>query len=502
MDSPITGESQPPLEYGRTRAPRRRRVWRVLRRVVLWSLPVLVYVLLYVGFARRQFFMGLLSFSYPGAVRFYATSGHAAESLGHSDESIESARDAGMKIRRFDDSLYHCNPAWYSGLWRVFYPLERIEIQIRGGSVVPIRYPGATVSAGAIADPAKLPLVGTVYREWFIRDERLYRFMAAEYGGRNGSFEPEKRTDIYLFEWDLSTPFESTPRPAARARLVDSTRRVKWDDHWLVDADRYLTWERHSERVSLLQFAGEQQPARVAATLERVSPVRCDVQGSISVSRSGRFFAGERNGLFVFDARTLMPLRQIYESAALTQFFAARAGELSNTNSQCFLTDDGKLLVRVITFFGAPGGKTVNGTAAAVYDIENGSTREISLNVGSRTDIKDVEWVEGKLLFYVQSTTTGKEWPHQIVDENLHPIVAVGPPSTHTGLERLAWEPSSARLAELPGFAANPQALELDSEILVQDAHSGRVVTGVIRYGDSAGFPKLFKVGMRKLKPY
>lgn len=503
MDPVLPQGAQPSLDYGRSRPASWRRTWRLLRRIFLWSLPAIVYVLLYVSFARRAgFFGGLYAVSYPGAVRFYALSNRAAESLGQSDESIERGRDAGMTVRRFDDSLYHSNAKWYSGLWRAFYPLERLELQLRGGSVVPIHYPGVAVSAQVAADPKQLPLAGLVYREWFIRGGRLYRFIGAEYGGRSASHELEKRTDIYLFEWDLTVPFEPAPRSAARVRCVDSTRRIAWDEHWLVDADWYLTWDKNSGRVSLLQFAGERQPARVVATLQGVRPVRCNVLSPISVSRSGQFFAAEDNGLFVFDARTLARVHQIKETAALAQFFAARTDELDNTNSQCFLTDDGNLLVRVIETFKSSGDTIINSTSAAVYDINADRSRVIPLNIGTRTDVKDVERVDGALQFYLQSTTTGKKWPHQIVDEKLHSIVTVGPPSTHSGLERFGWEPSSARLVELPGFTANPQPLDLDSEIQVQDAHTGRSTIGRIRYADSSGQPKLFTPGIMKLSHF
>jgi hypothetical protein len=69
-------------------------------------------------------------------------------------------------------------------------------------------------------------------------------------------------------------------------------------------------------------------------------------------------------------------------------------------------------------------------------------------------------------------------------------------------LERVTWEPASGRVVDLPGHTANPQPLDLDSEIMVQDARTGQRAQGLIRYADQNGLPGLFNPGIMKLAPF
>jgi hypothetical protein len=513
MDHAVADQPTTPLDYGQTRRLRRLRVFRAIKRLILICVPICLYVGLYLGFARRDLlFGGLYHVGYPGADRWYALSGRAASVLGQDDEPL----DAFTTVRRFEDSVWRTGDRAYAPLWRAFYPLERLEIQLRGGRVVPIHYPGAPIDAATAAaaraaatnpaaQPPKLPFVGPVYHEWFVRDGRLYRFIGAEYAGRAAFFVPVVRTDVYLFEWDLTAPFiaDASPRPA-KVRRVDLQSHSRWDPHWLVDADHYLTWDARQRQASLLQFADERRPAKIVATLQGVGPVRCDALSPICVNRSARLFAAEKDGLCIFSTQTLAPVRKINETAALQRFFAARTDELDNKNSSCYLTDDGKHLVRIVTIYKPlnGGSDSINRTTAAIYDLDADTTRELPLDMGLRTEVKDLERVNGALQFCLQFTKGDRKWPQQLADESLHTLADITPRSSSGGLERVTWEPASGRVVDLPGHTANPQPLDLDSEIMVQDARTGQRAQGLIRYADQNGLPGLFNPGIMKLAPF
>jgi hypothetical protein len=367
--------------------------------------------------------------------------------------------------------------------------------------------PAATHPAAAnpAAPQPKLPFAGPVYHEWFVRDGRLFRFVGAEYAGHAVFFVPVQPTDVYLFEWNLAAPFAAgAPPRTAKVRQIDSQPNAHWDTHWLIDPDHYLTWDARHRRASLLQFTREGQPAKVVATLDGVAPLRCDKFSPISVNHSARLFAAEKDGLCIFSTEKLAPVRKLKETAALQHFFAARTDELDNENSRCYLTDDGKQLVRIVTIYkvGKGGNNSINHTIAVIYDLDADKTRDLPLDVGLRTDVKDVEVVKGALQFCIQFTKGDGKWPQQLIDESLHPLADITPVSRSGGLERVTWDPGSAKVVDLPGHTANPQPLELDSEIMVEDTGTGKRSLGVIRYADPAGKPPLFQPGLIKLHPF
>jgi hypothetical protein len=435
---------------------------------------------------------GECTINYPGAVRLYALSPQMVSGLGSNDGLYDEWRKSGIEVRLSSDSIF-AGRGWRFYLWRMFYPLEQLDLLRHGEHPLPISYPGPRVTT-ATTPSSGLPLTGLVYHETYFREGIVCRFVEAAYGGRDSENNLLTTNDVYLFEWDIAGPWDKTPRLAKKVRLVDSNNKWFWDHHWILDEDHYLTWDEKHDSATVLEYQSETKPARVIASLSSVGPIRCNLYGTIVVNRSARQFVGEKNGLFIFDTKSLTPIRELNPSASLNAFFAARKDESSSKNSSCFLTDDCKLLVRIAVFTPA---NDPDYSVAIVYDVDQDMTREIPVTAGLRADVKDVEIVDGSLWFYVSTFDASGKWTQLLRNENGTKVIPISP-GQNPDTEVMNWDTLRSVMVDLPGFEANPQPLDLDSEIQMQMFPSSDTTRGVIRYGDSTGKPAIFHAGILK----
>ena len=469
------------LDYGNEPPRSRGR----LRRVALRSLWVLVPLLLYAGTyllaADRGFLWGGgFVVEYPGMTRIYALSPRMAGSLGRSDDLIQPITRRGGTLRQLDGSLVVAqNRA--GQLWRVFALAERVELAVRRVRPVAVAYatprpvtPPSPPPKTPAPTPA-LPYVGSVYGEWFVRDDALYRFVTATYAARGSGNALSQRNDVYLFEWPLAGPWTDEPRPARRVRLVDSDQDLNPQPRWLVDADHFVTWSEHGGEARLLacDAAGG---ASVAAKVEGLRPVRCDPLSPIAVSPRGRVLAAERDGLTVYRAADLRPVRRVADDAASAQFFAGRPDELDAHNSRCYLTDDGATLVRVVTVFKPTDDGFYNGTSLVVWDLDAGDVRDVPVPVGERADVQHVDRIDGAMWLYL-TYVQDRVWAQCLFNPADGERVDLHPANGQADAVAMGWDADTGVLVDLPGFAAGPENLALDSDI----SSSGRrrdVVSG------------------------
>jgi hypothetical protein len=59
----------------------------------------------------------------------------------------------------------------------------------------------------------------------------------------------------------------------------------------------------------------------------------------------------------------------------------------------------------------------------------------------------------------------------------------------------MGWDPIRNMMVDLPGFPANPQPLDQDSELCIEIAGTSNRSIGKLHYGDASGKPNLFKPG-------
>ena len=495
------------LEYDVKPVPRYRRFLRIALRSLWVIIPLAIYAATYLLATDRGFIWGGgFVVEYPGMTRIYAVSPRMATSLGSSDELVAGVRQGGGTVMQLDGSLVVSRGGWPSQLWRIFALAERAELACRGEW--PLRIAYANPAPIAQASPASkstgstsLPFVGMVYGDWFVRDETLYRFMTATYAARDASNALTQRNDVYLFEWPLARPWTDAPRPASRVRLVDSNTQVTSffspPPRWLVDADRFITWNETTGDTTLLA-GGPDGKSSVVATIQGLFPIRCDPLSPIAVSPGGKFLAGENNGLTIYRADTLEHVRRVPEGEASAKFFAARPDELDATNSRCYVMDDGTTLVRVVTVFKRTSDGFYDGTSVVVWNLETGDVVEFPVRVGSRADVMRVDLVDGALWLYLAYSENGK-WRQCLFNPRDEAKIDLHPANRQVSMAAMGWDPSNRMLVDLPGFPADPQAIELDSDIYIERLDPADRQRGVIRYGDAKGWPALFSSGRMTL---
>ncbi|MCE9546996.1 MAG: hypothetical protein K8T25_16095 [Planctomycetia bacterium] len=497
MDSPPAAANV--TDRGTVPTSRRRRVWLM----VLWSLGVLVplalYVGIYLGCSERMYLWGgFFSVKYPGLMRTYALTPKASVILGSSEEILERDEDKERTVRRFNESLLQISPGGWHHLWRIFYPAERIEMAMSGNSPLAIEYSNSAPAHASPTSPAALPLIGLVYREWFVRDNILYRFVQGVYAARDSSHTQTKRNDVYLFEWPLDGAWNDKPRVASRVRLVETNSRNVWDQHWIVDADHLITWNERPGEARLLSIPPQGKPATMMATIPNLRPVRCNTMGPISVSPTARFFAGEKDGLTIFRGDTFEVARRVPESEGTRRFFQSRPDELNNTNSVCHLSDDGTTLLLVVNIFKPDGDRFVSGTTVVLFNFQNGEVRDIPVKLGIRADVHRAHLVNGKLTLYVTYTKGDGKWQQCLLNPEDQTVIDLHPENSQPDIITMGWDTSQQMMVDLPGFEANPQPLDKDSEVCIEKIGIGNRTVGKLRYGDSSGTPSLFTPGIIK----
>ncbi len=475
--------------------------WHVFRRTLWVLVPLLVYAGIYIVFSVRSYSWGGGFFiSYPGLVRFYALSEKASASLGQSEDMIETQTLAGASVRQFNESLVLIAPGRLHHVWRVFYLAERTELALRRARPLKIAYTGPNLANSSTRTPSALPFLGPVFEDWCIRNGSLFRFVQGVYAARDGSNSLKRRNDVYLFEWSLDGTWDDKPRVANRARLVETNSLTTWEPHWVVDADHFITWNEKTGETRLLVCHTDAQLATVVANIPRLRPVRCNALSPISVSPTARFFAGESDGLTIFRADTFEVVHRVPESASTKRFFEKRPDELDNKNSHCFLMDDGATILRVVTIFKSSGDEFINGTTVVRWNLLTGEVSDIPVKVGNRADVHNAALVDGKLILYLTYTPKRDVWKQCLLNTSDDTLVEIHPANSQVDMVTMAWDPIRGSLVDLPGFPANPQPLNLESEVGIGVVGAGKTILRKLRYGDVAGMPALYQPGINAFR--
>lgn len=381
------------------------RSWnRKTRCFVAIALLLTVYVGSYKLLGTHQMIMWHeCAIAYPGAVRFYAFTDRGAVSLGQHDfENQESMGRASVHF--FDDSVYLARPVWYSSLWRLYAPLERLEHRFYGLRALSVQYP---------PDSRKYEFVNLDYLHGQII--AYYCDRAVQSDKRSRSRTMSNR--IVEHRWSLDGMIPGTVASATQSRWLETTDDRDEQEHLALDSGGVFTrstdWSNRirsygpSTSGADFTLTGESHPtARLSNAY--YAPPQVD-------SRRREVLAVIDHVPRILDASTHKVIAAIPQSAAWQAFQATVPRETNPRNSKHFLLSDPRIVVR------QPGidaiGETDSATAIAViYDIGTDRTRRTELHHAQRADIIHVESIKGELWF-VLLCYNAKQWGYLVTTE-------------------------------------------------------------------------------------